>query len=211
MNFSVDDLNSLHLDVLKEIGNIGAGNAATSLAVMIQKKVDMQVPVVKILDIQDVPMILGGEENIVAGIYFGMKGEIVGNIMVLLDTRSARNLTGFMMGKPAETIATEDNFKLDEMEQSALQEIGNILSGAYISSLASLTNLRVELTTPSLCIDMAGAILSVPAIQFGTISDRVLMIENTLFDGHQEMKANFFLIPDANSFDVLLQSLGVSG
>jgi len=211
LNLSIDDLNSLHLDVLKEIGNIGAGNAATSLAVMIQKKVDMQVPVVKILEIQDVPMILGGEENVVAGIYFGMVGEINGNIMVLLDMSSARNLTSFMMGKPVEEITEEDAFHLDDMERSALQEIGNILSGAYISSLASLTNLRVEITTPSLCVDMAGAILSVPAIQFGSIGDRVLMIENTLFDGHQEMKANFFLIPDENSFDVLLQSLGVSG
>ncbi|RQD67778.1 MAG: chemotaxis protein CheC [Tindallia sp. MSAO_Bac2] len=211
MNRSVDDLNSIHLDVLKEIGNIGAGNAATSLAIMIQKKVDMQVPVVKILDIQEVPMVLGGEENIVAGIYFGMTGEIKGNIMVLLDIVSARKLTNFMMGGTNDTQENEDHLQLNEMERSALQEIGNILSGSYISSLASLTNLRVELTTPSLCIDMAGAILSVPAIQFGSISDRVLMIENTLFDGHQEMKANFFLIPDENSFDVLLQSLGVSG
>ncbi|SFH49735.1 chemotaxis protein CheC [Tindallia magadiensis] len=211
MNLSVNDLNSMHLDVLKEIGNIGAGNAATSLAVMIQKKVDMQVPVVKILDVQDVPMVLGGEENIVAGIYFGMTGEIEGNIMVLLDMPSARKLTNFMMGGLSETSCEDDLSQLNDMEKSALQEIGNILSGSYVSSLASLTNLRVELTTPSLCVDMAGAILSVPAIQFGTISDCVLMIENTLFDGHQEMKANFFLIPDENSFDVLLQSLGVSG
>ncbi len=211
MNLSINDLNSIHIDVLREIGNIGAGNAATSLAVMIQKKVDMQVPVVKILDVQEVPKILGGEETIIAGIYFGMSGAIHGSIMVLLDMPSAKRLTNFMMGKDTESGCDEKDLHLDEMDRSALQEIGNILSGSYISSLASLTNLRVELSIPSLCVDMAGAILSVPAIQFGAFGDRVLMIENTLFDGHQKMKANFFLIPDEESFDVLLKSLGVSG
>ena len=210
MTRSIDDLNSMHLDVLREIGNIGAGNAATSLAVMIQKKVDMKVPVVRIMDIEEVPGILGGEENVVSGIYFGMDGAIKGNIMVLMDIHSAKLLTAILMGK--NPVDTKDNqqYDLDEMDRSALQEIGNILSGSYISSLAALTNLRINLSPPALCVDMAGAILSVPAIQFGEISDKVLMIENRLFDGTQEVTANFFLIPDENSYGILLEALGVS-
>lgn len=210
MTRSIDDLNSMHLDVLREIGNIGAGNAATSLSVMIQKKVDMKVPEVKIMDIGEVPGILGGEENLVSGIYFGMGGAVQGNIMVLMDIHSAKLLTSILMGKAPENIECYEEIPLDDMDRSALQEIGNILSASYITSLASLTNLRIDLSPPSLCVDMAGAILSVPAIQFGEISDHVLMIENRLFDGSNEVTANFFLIPDEASFGTLLEALGVS-
>jgi len=210
LTHSIEELNSMHLDVLREIGNIGAGNAATSLSIMIQKKVDMKVPEVRIMDIGDVPGILGGEENVVSGIYFGMGGAIEGNIMVLMDVQSAKILTNILMGKQPEPINEDEEVTLDDMDRSALQEIGNILSASYITSLASLTNLRIDLSPPSLCVDMAGAILSVPAIQFGEISDHVLMIENKLFDGSNEVTANFFLIPDEASFGALLEALGVS-
>ncbi|QUH26303.1 chemotaxis protein CheC [Serpentinicella alkaliphila] len=203
MAFSVNDLNNLHLDVLREIGNIGAGNAATALATLINKKVDMNVPKIQILDYNDISQILGGEEAVVAGIYFGVDGDIEGNIMFLLDYGSSKKLTGMLMGKD------DNREELDDMDRSALQEIGNILSGSYISSLSALTGLFLNLSVPSLCIDMAGAILSVPAIQFGYVSDKVLLIETELMEGNDLVKANFFLIPDINSFDILLNSLGV--
>lgn len=201
--FNIDDLNTMHLDTLREIGNIGAGNAATALAKMLDKKIDMEVPSVKILDFSDISNVLGGEENVVAGIYFDVNGDIEGNIMFLLDVMSSKVLTGMLMGR-------EDYSKeLDEMDRSALQEVGNILSGSYISSLSSLTGLNMALSIPSLCIDMAGAILSVPAIQFGYTGDKVLLIETKLRDGNDLVKANFFLIPNTESFGNLLKSLGV--
>lgn len=203
MDLSIESLNNLHLDVLREIGNIGAGNAVTALANMINKRVDMKVPSVRILDFNDVSTILGGEEIVVSGVYFEVEGDIKGNIMFLLDIKSAKILTNILMSK--------DDFSetLDEMDRSALQEIGNILSGAYISSLSSLTGLNITISVPSLCIDMAGAILSVPAIQFGYIGDKVLLIETVLQDGNDTVKGNFFLIPETNSFTTLLNSLGV--
>lgn len=201
--FNVEDLNNMHLDVLREIGNIGAGNAATALAKMIDKKIDMEVPATKLLDYKDVAGILGGEESVVAGIYFDVSGDINGNIMFLLDVGSSKILTGMLMGKQ------DFSNELDEMDRSALQEVGNILSGSYISSLSALTGLKLVLSVPSLCIDMAGAILSVPAIQFGYVSDKVLMIETKLKDDANLVKANFFLIPDTETFSTLLNSLGV--
>lgn len=201
--FHIEDLNTMHIDTLREIGNIGAGNAATALSKMLDKKIDMEVPSVKILDFSDISNVLGGEENVVAGIYFDVSGDIDGNIMFLLDTMSSKILTGMLMGRG------DYSKELDEMDKSALQEVGNILSASYISSLTSLTGLNMTLSIPSLCIDMAGAILSVPAIQFGYTGDKVLLIETKLRDGNDLVKANFFLIPDANSFGNLLKSLGV--
>ncbi len=203
MTLSIEDLNNLHLDALREIGNIGAGNAATALASMINKRIDMNVPSVRILDFNDVCAVLGGEEKVVSGVYFEIEGDIEGNIMFLLDLKSAKILTNILMGR-------EDQAEvLDEMDRSALQEIGNILSGAYISSLSSLTNLNIKISVPSLCVDMAGAIISVPAIQFGYIGDKVLFIETVLQDGNDTVKGNFFLIPESKSFKTILNSLGV--
>jgi len=203
VDLSIEDLNNLHLDVLQEIGNIGAGNAATSLAGMINKRIDMNVPSVKILDFNDVCAVLGGEEIVVAGVYFEVDGDINGNLMFLLDLKSAKVLTNILMSKD------DNNKELDEMDRSALQEIGNILCGSYISSLSSLTNLNIKISVPSLCIDMAGAIISVPAIQFGYMGDKVLLIETILKDGNDTVKGNFFLIPESKSFKTLLNSLGV--
>lgn len=196
--------NAIALDVLREIGNIGAGNAATALATMINQKVDMSVPKVNILGFNEVPTLLGGEENLVAGIFFRIFGELNGTIMFVLPTESAKLLIEFMMqGMP---------FELgDEISSSALSEMGNILSGSYISSLAGLTGLDVQISTPSLSIDMAGAILSVPAIEFGMIGDTVLIIENEFFDHATEknVEGYFFLIPDQESMSVLFKRLGV--
>jgi len=203
MSFSLEDLNNLYLDVLREIGNIGSGNAASALAKMIQKRIDMDVPHVRILSFQEAAEALGGEEIVVAGIYFQLEGDLQGNIMFLMDISSSKILTSMLMGRE------DEDGELDEMDRSALQEIGNILSGSYVSSLSALTGLDLKISVPSLCIDMAGAILSVPAIQFSQTFDKILLIETTLTEGNNLVKGNFFLIPDSGSFEKLLSSLGV--
>lgn len=200
----IDNLNSVVIDILKELGNIGAGNAATSLATMISKKVDMHVPNVRVLEFKDVAEILGGEENVIVGIYFELSEDIKGNIMFALDMESAINMTDMLYGREK----TIEEF--DESDVSALQEIGNILASSYSNSLSQLTGLKIFISIPSLTIDMAGAILSVPAIQYGYIADHALMIE-TIFEGEDDklIRGNLFFIPDMDSFDKILKALGV--
>ncbi|MGE5631770.1 MAG: chemotaxis protein CheC [Caulobacteraceae bacterium] len=203
MPLSIDDLNSLQIDVLREIGNIGAGNAATALSKMISKRIDMDVPKVNILEFKDVAELVGGPEVEVVGIYFKVTGDITGSIMFLMDKKSAKLLTNLLMSK------MDDNDNLDDMDFSALQEVGNILSGSYLSSLSSLTGLKLIVSVPSLALDMAGAILSVPVILFGQVGDKVMLIETDFNEGSNRVKGNFFLIPDEESFEILLKSLGV--
>lgn len=205
MGFKFDEMNNgIIIDVLREIGNIGAGNAATSLAQMIDKKIDMKVPVVQLLDFDEVPELLGGPENVVCGIFFKFEGDITGSIMFVLDQKSALNLVDLLMPR--------ENADFDEFTVSALMEIGNILSGSYIRSLSGLTNLQIKISVPSLSVDMAGAILSVPAIHFGQLSDNVLIIQNEFIEVLEEKSVDgyFFLIPDMESYEVLLGSLGVT-
>lgn len=203
MGLTIDDLNSLQIDVLREIGNIGAGNAATALSKMISKRIDMDVPKVNILEFRNVAELVGGPEVEVVGIYFKVTGDITGSIMFLLDKHSAKLLTNLLMGM------TDTGDTLSEMEFSALQEVGNILAGSYLSSLSSLTGLKLIVSIPSLALDMAGAIISVPVILFGQVGDKVMLIETDFKEGTNHVKGNFFLIPDEDSFEILLKSLGV--
>ncbi len=203
MTINVDNLNNFMIDVLKELGNIGAGNAATALANMISKKIDMKVPNVRIMEFKDVAEILGGEENLIIGIYFELMEDVVGNMMFALDLDSAINLTNMLYNREKE------DKNLDEMDISALSEVGNIIASSYANSLSSLTGLKIFISVPSLSIDMAGAILSVPAIQYGHVSDHALMIE-TVFEEEQNLVAgNFFFLPDLSSFEKILLALGV--
>ncbi|HEY8420990.1 MAG TPA: chemotaxis protein CheC [Thermoclostridium sp.] len=198
-------LNSFHLDILKEIGNIGAGNAATALAKMLDKKVDMEVPQIKIMGFSEVSEVLGGAETPVAGILLGICGDISGYILFVLEENAAQKLVNILMGRnPAEEV------EYDEITLSALKEIGNILTGSYLSALSTLTGLLIKPDVPDIAIDMAGAILSVPAIEFGRTTDTVLYIETEFIEGENRVIGDFFLVPDIDSYMKLINALGAA-
>lgn len=205
MKLNFDNLDNIHMDVLREIGNIGAGNAITALSKMLNKKVDMDVPKVKVVKFKDVSEILGEAEIPVVGLLLNVEGDITGSIMFILQIKAARSLVNILMDR-----SLEDEKEFEEMELSALQEIGNILASSYLSSLSSLTKLSIMPSVPELAIDMAGAIISVPAIQFGAVGDSVLYIETGFSEGSNRVVGDFFLIPDIDSYEVLLNALGVT-
>lgn len=200
---SLEKVTENYYDVLKELGNIGAGNAMTALSQMLQCKVDMKVPQVRLLEFNDVGTIMGGEEQIMVGVFLGVEGDITGSMMFLVEEKSAKHLINkLMMG-----MASEDS-SFSDIELSAMQEVGNIITGAYLNSLSSLTNLMIYPTPPALAVDMAGAILSVPAIQFGTMGDKILLIQSQFYD-EVSIDGYFILIPDIESYSKILASLGI--
>ena len=95
------------------------------------------------------------------------------------------------------------------MDISAIKEIGNIISGSYLSALSTMTNMVITSSVPYLAIDMAGAILSVPAIQFGQYGDNALLIQ-TEFGDDVKIQGFFILMPDVESYDKILTSLGIA-
>lgn len=201
--YSLEEMNAMYQDVLREIGNIGAGNATTALASLLGQKVDMTVPQVKLLDFEELGELVGGDETVLAGIYLGVEGDIGGNMMFLLSIPSAKYLVSkLMMGM--ETPGDE----FTDMERSALQEVGNIITGSYLNALASLTNMMIYPTVPDLNIDMAAALLSVPAIQFGALGDKILLIQTEFF-GDMAIDGYFILIPDMDSYSKILGALGI--
>ncbi|MBQ7359677.1 MAG: chemotaxis protein CheC [Lachnospiraceae bacterium] len=203
-DMSLDQVSENYMDVLKEIGNIGAGNAMTALAQMMQCKVDMTVPQVKLLEFNEVGTIMGGEEQVMVGIYLAVEGDITGSIMFLVERGSAKHLVNkIMMGYG---VSEGDDF--NEMEMSAMKEVSNIITGAYLNSLSTLTNMKIYPSPPDLTMDMAGAILSVPAIEFGAIGDKLLLIQSQFYD-EVEINGYFILIPDLESYSKILASLGM--
>ena len=200
----LNNMEGVYFDVLREIGNIGAGNATTALAQMLGTKVDMHVPKVDLLEFSEVGATMGGEEQIMAGIYLVVEGDINGSIMFLLEKSSAKTLVSKLMG----TTNDDPDSDFDEMELSALQEIGNIITGSYLSSLSTLTNMNIYPSPPAISIDMCGAILSVPAIEFGALGDKMLLIA-TEFTDDVKLEGYFILVPDLESYDKILTSLGM--
>ncbi len=200
----LEKMDDMHFDILREIGNIGAGNATTALSQMINAKVDMKVPKVDLLDFKQLPDLVGGAECIVVGILLELEGEINGMMMFVLERDAAHHLVNILMGRNSD--CRED---FSEMDLSALNEIGNIIAGAYLYSLSTLTNLMIKPSVPYMSIDMAGAILSVPAIEFGKVGDKALLIESQFGEEDEHVNGYFILIPTLESYDKILTSLGI--
>ena len=203
----LEKLEDSQFDVLKEIGNIGAGNATTALATMLNIKVDMSVPNVALLPFDNISSFIGSEEQTVVGILLEIQGDIDGMMMFLFDMKSAHHLVNSLMMRE---VHQDENGMADfsEMEMSALNEIGNIVSGSYLSALSGLTGMKMVSSVPALSIDMLGALLSVPAIEFGKYGDKLLMIQSE-FGEDDFVTGYFLLIPELESYDKILTSLGM--
>lgn len=203
----LNELSSVQYDVLKELGNIGAGNATTALAQMINKRVDIGAPQVRLVDFNQVSTIIGSEEDIMVGILIMLSGDVKGMMMFMMEQEVARKLVNILMCKDE-----NDDMLFDDVELSAVMEIGNIIAGTYLRALSDMTNLEIEVSVPLLQIDMAGAILSVPAIEFSKIGDRVLMIETQFENGADKcnyINGYYILVPELESYEKILSSLGM--
>lgn len=199
-----DELNESHIDVLREIGNIGAGNAATSLGVLIDETVSITLPKVRIEDYDSVVNALGGAEKMVVSVLINFEGDANGMIMFLLDMDDAQNITEILVGKEE-----DPDVGLSEMKISAIKEIGNILGSAYLGSIAALTNMKIDISIPYVAVDMAGSILSTPVIQFGAVDDNVMFIEESFKTDNRELKSNVILFAEIETVKDILGRMGI--
>ena len=210
MNFH-QKITSLHLDVLKEIGNIGAAHAATALSDLLNKKIDMRVPKVEMVSFNDMMELVGGSENVVVGIFLRIEGDVEGSMFFVLPIEQANR---FIRGLIRDDEFDFKNPSAPELGLSAMQEMGNILSGSYLSALSDFTGLKIYPTVPGLSVDMFGAIISIGLIELSHVSDHVIVINTSILDDEQEdsesVRGHFFLLPDPDSFEAIFKALGVA-
>lgn len=197
-------LNMTQLDVLMEVGNIGSGNAATALSTMLNCKVMMQIPSIRLLDLAKTPMYLGGENNVVAGVLVRVHGDIQGMMFHAYQKDYINQLLGGFLGMSIESLD-----ELDEMAKSVLNEVANITSAAYVNALSLLTNMTIDILPPEQHITTIGELVQIPRQELGDLSNDVLLLDQDLFLGEDSVEGNMIFIPEKDSLNVLLDKLGI--
>ncbi len=197
-------MNELEMDILKEIGSIGGGNAATAMSSMLNAKVNMSLPKVVILGFNEALDYLGDPEELVAAIFVEMSGELSGIMLLILTKEFSDEVLFRMLGK-----VDSDFLELEEIDSSVLMETGNIVISSYITAMASLTNVNVELSVPQLAVNMVGGIMSAPISLMGQHSDRIMMITGQFTIDGKALDSEMLLLPDVESLNVLMKKLGV--
>lgn len=203
-------ISDMHLDVLKEIGNIGAAHAATSLSEMLERKIEMHVPNVALVSFDEMFDLAGGSENVVVGIFLRIEGDLTGSMFFVLSIESANRFIRRLIGDDRFDFSNPE--LVGEIGISAMQELGNILSGSYLSALSDFTGLKIYPTVPSLSVDMVGAIVSFGLIEVSQYSDEVIVIDTKIVEhglNDTSVDGHFFLLPDPESYVAVFKSLGV--
>jgi len=196
-----EKLDEKRIDVLKEVCNVGAGHAATALSQLIGKKVELEVPKVVLEEIAKVPEIAGGAESLVAGLFFQILGDARGNIFMIFPEKSARTIVSLASGG---TVSPDPE---DEMNISAMKEVGNILVSAFLSAISQLAGLSLIPSVPGFAHDMAGSIMDYVLIEISRLADRALVIETRLKERGESIESHLFLLPDPHTLSVILKGV----
>ena len=199
-----DELTSLEIDTLREIGSIGTGNAASALSAMLGRSIRITLPEVRIMGYNEAIEWIGGPEAITAGVLVGISGQING---IMLAVQSLEFVNLVLNSTLEENIQSYD--ELHELERSALVEIGNIMISTFINALSGLADVSIELTVPSLTVDMQGAILTVPMAAYGGQTDYLMTIGGNFICDNEVVPCRLLLSPDIRSLNFLLRKLGV--
>ncbi len=210
MGYETAKFTEFQIDALKEIGNIGAGNAATALSQMVGKRVDMSVTKVLILPADAIAGFLGGIEKNVAAVHMPVYGEMLGVALIFFPLERLSELSGMLIGKNE-----EDPNHLSELGQSAIKELGSILTGAYLSALFRFVHIQLIHGVPGLVIDMAQAILDTVLVELEQREEIAIVIETEFLEDDKQLTGSFFLLPEADSlknfFNAFSKSLGLPG
>lgn len=200
--------NDFQLDALREIGNVGAGNAATALSQMVGRRVDMSVTKVLVLKTEDIGSFLGGVEQNVAAVHMPVYGDICGVALIFFPLDRVLDLSAMLIGKK-----DPDPFHLSEIGQSSLKELGSILTGAYLSALFRMVQVQMIHGVPHLVLDMAQAVLDTVLVELDQKDDVAILIETQFLENANQLTGSFFLLPEAGSlkklFSAFSRSLGL--
>jgi len=197
-------LTDLQLDALREIGTIGAGNAATGLSKMLNKRISISVPSTKVVKLEKVPELLGGAESLVAVVYFQVTGPFLGTILLIFSLKEALRLVDMLLGRK-----NGETRLLDEFSGSALKELGNISAGSYLTALSEVVKMRLIHSTPGLATDMLEAVLDGVLIKLALEAENALVVDTEFEVEENKVQGHFLFLPEPQGLEVILEKLGV--
>ena len=187
-----------NLDILKEVGSIGMGHAATSLSHMLNMKITMSTPSVYIMKAKETEAFLKERDKATLGVILGLQGDARGRILQILSKKFALLIINYFFQNNLEDITD-----LDEMSFSVIQEIGNISSGAYCNSLAAMTNMFIDISTPTHCKDICAE----TGLTGKNPEETIIIITNSFFIGGEEIKSDFLFMPDEETIEMVIKKL----
>lgn len=197
-------LKPMQLDALREVANIGAAHAATALSQMTEQTIMLAVPTINITALEEIQPSVAAPEEPVAAVLMNMLGDLTGKTLLVFPKSTAIRLAELLLRRPH-----SGGGELTELEQSAIKEAGNILSGAYMNALSDFMGLMLLPSPPSLAIDMSRAVLTTAYLQFGTDRDLVFCVETEFYmqDVNERLRGFFLLLPDMPSLRAILRAV----
>ncbi len=200
-------MNQMTMDVLMEIGNVGAGNAASALASMLDSKITVGLPSCEMVSFGDATKGYTSPEELVAALAIQLSGELEGYIMMILPLDDTLKLIERLVGESVDH-NMQDYEKICETLQP-MTEIANIVMGAYLTAIANFTNLKITPSVPVLSVDMVGAVMNLPVVVYGEMGDSVLRMASNFSGDGAILAGQYYLIPTMESSARLMKALGL--
>ena len=197
-----DDMNSMQIDAIREIGSIGTGNAVSALSSIMNTPIKMDVPTIKIEEFDDAVYAVGSPEDIVMAVLVTMSGDMDGMMMFLVEKQGINEILGHIINENV-----EDLFQISEMGLSALTEVGNIMISSYVNAISQMATMNIELSVPAAAVNMLGGILTVPMAELGYETDKLLMIDGSMTIEDKKFNNTILMLPRIKSLNVLMEKL----
>lgn len=201
----VGSLTEMQLDALREVGGIGAGHAATALSQLVDRPIELQVPTIEIVNVEDVPSVFGGPQRLVVAVYARMLGDLAGGILFMTDQEAAVSLVAMLHGRDK-----GDRKTVGREEEAMLRHVSSIIISAYLAAIARMADLDVLPASPVLAMDMAGALLQAVVAEVGMKAEQAVFVRTSFIDEENAVEAAVFFIPDPDSLSVLLGRIGMA-
>jgi len=198
-------LSRLQLDALREVASIGAGHAATALSSLTGRRINVEVPRLQVIELEEVPHLLGAARELVTTVVIEMRGDLMGRTIQVFPEETSKRLTSILFSRRAPEFP--DGF--GEMERSALREVSNILASAYCTALAEFLGLRILTSVPALAIEEAAVTLTSGMIELINDIDPVLCLDTAFEINESEapVGSHFLLIPTPSSLSRILEAI----
>lgn len=190
-------------DILKEIGNIGGGNALTSLSLMLDQPLNLDLPTCQVVERNATENLLKNPDSLYVGISMTLTGT-VDCVLVLLMNRQFAKLVVDALDPDEPNVDVE---ALTDMQKSALSEVGNIMGNSYITAIGSLLDLRIDVSVPSIVVDEGRRVLQGFLDGHETALDRLLFINSAFRTEDKTLESCMLLCPTDESLSAILEKL----
>jgi chemotaxis protein CheC len=199
----VKEFSDIQLDAIKEICSIASGTAANALSQVLNKKVTMKVPDIQIVPVEVATSIMGDPNSIVAGVYSRLLGDFRGGLLLTFPREDVILLVNKLVNNGTEVKV----HSLSELDVSAVSEVGNIISAAFVTAISKIIDKSILISVPKLSIDMLGAIVDFILIELAEEAEQALIMKIQFEDIPRTVSGHFFILPNPGSLEMLLDSI----